>query len=165
MKKIEEVSASIETNLTLLGSTAIEDKLQDGVPETISDLKRAGIKIWVATGDKLETAVAIGYTTNLLTRDTNLIIVREGRHSIYDQLRDALEGFFGEQAAEEPLHRSLSRTLSRQTSRSAPPPRLRRVNTGVTSLVGADNGERPGGFSLVIDGAALTHVRFRPELN
>ena len=34
-----------------------EDKLQDGVPETIADLKEAGIKIWVATGDKLETAI------------------------------------------------------------------------------------------------------------
>jgi phospholipid-translocating ATPase len=160
-KKIEAVSESIEQGLTLLGSTAIEDKLQDGVPETISDLKRAGIKVWVATGDKLETAVAIGYTTNLLTRDSNLIIVREGRHSIYDQLRDALEGFFGELPPVEGglhLHRSMSR-MSRQTSRFAPTPRLRRVNTGVTSLVGADNGERPGGFSLVIDGAALTHVR------
>lgn len=47
----------LEQKLILLGATAIEDRLQDGVPETIADLKRAGIKIWVATGDKLETAV------------------------------------------------------------------------------------------------------------
>lgn len=56
-EKIEEASNEIEQNLRLLGATAIEDKLQDGVPETIADLKRAGIKIWVATGDKLETAI------------------------------------------------------------------------------------------------------------
>jgi phospholipid-translocating ATPase len=54
---IEDISSEIETDLRLLGATAIEDKLQDGVPETIADLKRAGIKIWVATGDKLETAI------------------------------------------------------------------------------------------------------------
>jgi phospholipid-translocating ATPase len=54
---IEKVSDEMEQGLRLLGATAIEDKLQDGVPETIADLKRAGIKIWVATGDKLETAI------------------------------------------------------------------------------------------------------------
>lgn len=45
-----------------MGATAIEDKLQDGVPETIADLKRAGIKIWVATGDKMETAIGAFFT-------------------------------------------------------------------------------------------------------
>lgn len=56
-EQIEAVSNEIEQDLRLLGATAIEDKLQDGVPEAIADLKRAGIKIWVATGDKLETAI------------------------------------------------------------------------------------------------------------
>ncbi|KAI0311567.1 hypothetical protein OF83DRAFT_1068591, partial [Amylostereum chailletii] len=54
---VERVSNKIEQGLTLLGATAIEDRLQDGVPEAIADLKRAGIKIWVLTGDKLETAI------------------------------------------------------------------------------------------------------------
>lgn len=57
--KIEAVSDELERDLRLLGATAIEDRLQDGVPETIADLKRAGIKIWVATGDKLETAIGM----------------------------------------------------------------------------------------------------------
>jgi len=56
-EKIEAVSGEIERDLRLLGATAIEDRLQDGVPETIADLKTAGIKVWVATGDKLETAI------------------------------------------------------------------------------------------------------------
>lgn len=56
-EKIESVSDEIEHDLRLLGATAIEDRLQDGVPETIADLKTAGIKVWVATGDKLETAI------------------------------------------------------------------------------------------------------------
>jgi phospholipid-translocating ATPase len=54
---IDEVSAELEQDLRLLGATAIEDRLQDGVPGTIADLKRAGIKVWVLTGDKLETAI------------------------------------------------------------------------------------------------------------
>jgi phospholipid-translocating ATPase len=57
--RIEAVSSELEQNLCLLGATAIEDRLQDGVPETIKDLKTAGIKIWVATGDKLETAIGM----------------------------------------------------------------------------------------------------------
>src|ERR1700733_13785927 len=63
--RIEKVSEELERDLRLLGATAIEDRLQDGVPETIADLKTAGIKIWVATGDKLETA--IGKSNNPLT--------------------------------------------------------------------------------------------------
>ncbi len=55
--KVEAISDEMEREVRLLGATAIEDRLQDGVPETIADLRRAGIKIWVATGDKLETAV------------------------------------------------------------------------------------------------------------
>ena len=55
--RVQAVSDELEWDLRLLGATAIEDKLQDGVPETIADLKRAGIKLWVATGDKLETAI------------------------------------------------------------------------------------------------------------
>ena len=56
-EKIATISNEIEQDLRLLGATAIEDRLQDGVPETIADLKVAGIKVWVATGDKLETAI------------------------------------------------------------------------------------------------------------
>ena len=47
-------------NLLLLGATAIEDKLQDKVPETIETLIKADIKIWILTGDKQETAINIG---------------------------------------------------------------------------------------------------------
>lgn len=148
--RIESVSASIENELVLLGATAIEDRLQDGVPEAIADLKQAGIKVWVATGDKLETAVAIGYTTNLLTRDSNMIIVREGKTEIYDQLKNAIEAFFHEDIRQMDRNGELHPVSSGHE--------LRRLDTGVTSLVGRDNGTRPGGFSLVIDGGALRHA-------
>jgi len=50
--QLNEVYEDIERDLKLLGATAIEDKLQDGVPEAIANLSLAGIKIWVLTGDK-----------------------------------------------------------------------------------------------------------------
>ena len=46
----------MERNLYLIGATAVEDKLQDGVPLVLRDLLKAGINIWMLTGDKMETA-------------------------------------------------------------------------------------------------------------
>ncbi|KAG0057743.1 hypothetical protein BGZ83_003641 [Gryganskiella cystojenkinii] len=66
---LEELGEEMERNLILLGATGIEDRLQDGVPETIRLLKRAGIKIWMLTGDKMETAISIGVSTGLLSHD------------------------------------------------------------------------------------------------
>ena len=57
----------IEKNFNLVGSTAIEDKLQDEVSETIEFMKMAGIKVWVLTGDKIETAINIGISCRLLS--------------------------------------------------------------------------------------------------
>ncbi|XP_058073822.1 phospholipid-transporting ATPase 3 isoform X2 [Magnolia sinica] len=68
-KKLDEVSELIEKDLILIGSTAIEDKLQEGVPSCIETLSRAGIKIWVLTGDKMETAINIAYACNLINND------------------------------------------------------------------------------------------------
>ncbi|MCJ1436635.1 hypothetical protein MMC27_006015 [Xylographa pallens] len=74
--KLETVSDAIETELTLLGGTAIEDRLQDGVPDTIALLGDAGIKLWVLTGDKVETAINIGFSCNLLNNDMELIVFK-----------------------------------------------------------------------------------------
>jgi len=66
----------VERNFTFLGSTAIEDKLQDGVPETIDYLLQAGIKVWLLTGDKQETAINIGYSSKLLNSSMSLHILK-----------------------------------------------------------------------------------------
>uniref|UniRef100_A0A8D3DBW0 Phospholipid-transporting ATPase n=1 Tax=Scophthalmus maximus TaxID=52904 RepID=A0A8D3DBW0_SCOMX len=76
-QKLEECYELLEKNLLLLGATAIEDRLQAGVPETIATLMRADIKIWVLTGDKQETAINIGYSCRLVTHGMSLIIVNE----------------------------------------------------------------------------------------
>ena len=75
-KLIERLYDIIENNLTLIGGTVVEDKLQDKVPETIKDLRAAGIKIWVLTGDKLNTAENIGYSCNLLSKEQKLFILK-----------------------------------------------------------------------------------------
>ncbi|KAG7647547.1 putative P-type phospholipid transporter [Arabidopsis thaliana] len=72
---IDEVTEKIEKNLVLLGATAVEDKLQNGVPDCINKLAQAGIKIWVLTGDKMETAINIGFACSLLRRDMKQIII------------------------------------------------------------------------------------------
>ena len=56
-----------------MGVTAIEDEIQEGVPETIDTLMRGGIKVWVLTGDKRETSVNIGYSCKLLTVETQVM--------------------------------------------------------------------------------------------
>ena len=67
------VANEIECNLTLIGATAIEDKLQEGVSDTIESLLQAGINLWVITGDKRETAINIGFACSLLSSNMELI--------------------------------------------------------------------------------------------
>ncbi|TMW45206.1 hypothetical protein DOY81_009713 [Sarcophaga bullata] len=76
-RKVEEAANLIENNLHLLGATAIEDKLQEGVPETIASLLDAGIYIWVLTGDKQETAINIGHSCKLISPSMDIIILNE----------------------------------------------------------------------------------------
>ena len=72
-EKLVAAAALIEKDLAIVGATAIEDKLQDGVPSTIAELAKAEIKLWVLTGDKMETAINIGYSARLLTPDMYLV--------------------------------------------------------------------------------------------
>ncbi|KAI9218647.1 hypothetical protein BC828DRAFT_388015 [Blastocladiella britannica] len=83
------IGEDMERNLVLLGVTAIEDKLQVGVPEAIHALSRAGIHMWVLTGDKVETAVQVGYACNLITTGMNLVMVRGSEEGILSQLEAA----------------------------------------------------------------------------
>ncbi|XP_067399668.1 phospholipid-transporting ATPase ID-like isoform X2 [Emydura macquarii macquarii] len=90
-EKLSELYEEIEKDLMLLGATAIEDKLQDGVPQTIEILTKANIKIWVLTGDKQETAVNIGYSCNMLHDDMKDVFIIEGNTSedVLNELRSA----------------------------------------------------------------------------
>uniref|UniRef100_UPI0037E730A8 phospholipid-transporting ATPase ID-like isoform X1 n=1 Tax=Semicossyphus pulcher TaxID=241346 RepID=UPI0037E730A8 len=89
--KLDQLYEEIEKDLLLLGATAIEDKLQDGVPQTIEQLSKADIKIWVLTGDKQETAENIGYSCNLLREEMNEVFVVSGNSTedVRQELRNA----------------------------------------------------------------------------
>ncbi|XP_044022305.1 probable phospholipid-transporting ATPase VD [Siniperca chuatsi] len=73
-----ESAQRLETNLTLLGTTGIVDRLQEEVPETIEALQRAGIKVWVLTGDKKETAINIAHSCKLLRPNDQLLTANCG---------------------------------------------------------------------------------------
>ncbi|XP_068994813.1 phospholipid-transporting ATPase ID-like [Embiotoca jacksoni] len=89
--KLDLLYEEIEKDLLLLGSTAIEDKLQDGVPQTIEQLSKADIKIWVLTGDKQETAENIGYSCNLLREEMNEVFIVSGNsvEDVRQELKNA----------------------------------------------------------------------------
>ena len=74
-KQMQDVQELIESDLVLVGATAIEDKLQDEVGETITNLREAGLKVWVLTGDKIETAINIGFSCKLLNNEMERIVV------------------------------------------------------------------------------------------
>ena len=119
---------------------------------------------FLSTADEI-AFTAIGKTCNLLSRDMNIIIIKGGEYgqpnSAYGQLKGALEKFFeAEGVADSLLNQppGVERVQSRQ-------PGLQRTTTGVsgiTDIVGNDNGERPGGYGLVIDGSSLRHTFAEP---
>ncbi|KAG0447681.1 hypothetical protein HPP92_028208 [Vanilla planifolia] len=72
---LKAVANHIENDVRILGASGVEDKLQQGVPEAIESLRQAGIKVWILTGDKQETAVSIGYSSRLLTPEMTRITI------------------------------------------------------------------------------------------
>jgi phospholipid-translocating ATPase len=116
-ENLERVADSIERDLTLLGGTAIEDRLQDGVPDAIQLLGRAGIKLWVLTGDKVETAINIGFSCNLLDNNMDLIVFKLEKDdlSIAEAELDKHLSTFGMTGSDEELKAA-------QTAHTPPPP-------------------------------------------
>ncbi|KAG2281654.1 hypothetical protein Bca4012_050129 [Brassica carinata] len=72
---LETGADMIEKDLILIGATAVEDKLQKGVPQCIDKLAQAGLKLWVLTGDKMETAINIGFACSLLRQGMRQICI------------------------------------------------------------------------------------------
>ncbi|KAJ3190997.1 hypothetical protein HK101_008184 [Irineochytrium annulatum] len=95
---LDKAAELIEKDLYLLGATAIEDKLQDGVPDTIHTLATAGIKLWVLTGDRQETAINIGYSCKLLTEEMSLIVCNEGTRADVKEFFEKMLASFRAQA-------------------------------------------------------------------
>lgn len=85
-ERIEEAADIIEKQLDLIGASAIEDKLQKGVPETIDRLRRANIKIWMLTGDKRETAINIAHSARICRPGSDIFILDVAKGNLERQL-------------------------------------------------------------------------------
>ena len=74
-RKVDEVNNIIENDLFLIGTTIVEDKLQEKVPETIRDLRLSNIRVWMLTGDKMNTAYNIGLSCNLINKEMKIFSI------------------------------------------------------------------------------------------
>jgi phospholipid-translocating ATPase len=136
---LRECFASLEKDLSLLGVTAIEDRLQDGVPETIQLLRAAGIKVWMLTGDKRATAIQIAQTCNMISSEPAGETIsldfttknEQGKEPDFMEVRTQLET----------QHKTV---LDRRA--------------GLTSGVDGDEGGSRSPLSIIIDGASLRRV-------
>ncbi|GAB4840230.1 Putative phospholipid-transporting ATPase 9 [Ancistrocladus abbreviatus] len=132
---IDQVAETIEKDLILLGATAVEDKLQNGVPECIDKLAQAGIKIWVLTGDKMETAINIGYACSLLRQGMKQIII----------------------TLEDPDIKAVEKIGDKDAINKASRERvLQQITQGKAQL--AAHGVGSEAFALIIDGKSLVYA-------
>ncbi|CAB0014761.1 unnamed protein product [Nesidiocoris tenuis] len=153
--KLDAIYEEIEHDLRLLGATAIEDKLQDGVPETIAKLGAAGIKTWVLTGDKQETAINIGYSCNLLSDEMEVMIV-DG-HTV-DEVNKQL------QKCRDTLMLGGHPMAQNQHNNNGHPPTISIITFSETDYKRPDTEEDTSQlFALVINGHSLVHV-FHPQV-
>ena len=107
-KLIEKLYDEIEQNLELIGATIVEDKLQDKVPETIKDLRMAGIKIWVLTGDKIDTAENISLSCNLITKNQKVFKIFNNEEDENNKNLNIISKFFEEYNQFEKINKKLN---------------------------------------------------------
>ncbi|KAM0986971.1 hypothetical protein ACFXTH_011173 [Malus domestica] len=132
---IDEVTEKIERDLILLGATAVEDKLQNGVPDCIDKLAQAGIKIWVLTGDKMETAINIGFACSLLRQGMKQIVI----------------------TLESPEIKALEKAGEKEAiAKASKGSVLDQINRGKAQLIASSGNSEA--FALIIDGKSLAYA-------
>ncbi|XP_046608666.1 probable phospholipid-transporting ATPase IM isoform X4 [Neodiprion virginianus] len=154
--KLDAIYEEIEKGMTLLGVTAIEDKLQDGVPQTIANLALAGIKIWVLTGDKQETAINIGYSCQLLTDELTDVFIVDA--TTFDGVETQLTRF--QEAIKTASNQQSRPALSIVTFRWDKESSETEYNANRDEEL--DQAENSG-FAIVINGHSLVHA-LHPQL-
>ncbi|XP_076640988.1 phospholipid-transporting ATPase VD isoform X2 [Halictus rubicundus] len=145
--RIKDSYAILESHLTLLGATGIEDKLQPGVPETMANLVAAGIVVWVLTGDKPETAVNIAYSARLFSPAMQLLWLQARSKTVAETL---IHGYLESAKRESMVHGNDWRDSVRET--------------GMLNRDPAENDAHridspwPKQRALVVDGKTLTVI-------
>eukprot|EP01135_Chromosphaera_perkinsii_P002082 Nk52_evm16s217 gene=Nk52_evmTU16s217 len=115
-EKQSSLAEEMEDKMTLIGASAIEDKLQDGVPLAIRKLRESGMKIWVLTGDKQETAINIAYSTHLFYTGIEELILNA---ETFDECEEALDEALAAFERGKKIHSTNSSTESIVLSRRA----------------------------------------------
>lgn len=135
---INDIAELIEKEMNILGAVAIEDKLQDGVYDCIESLRKAGIKIWMLTGDKQETAISVGFLSGILQHNYDLIILNE----------DSKKNLF------KKLSEFQSVIYSKKNQKTNWKTKFYNWFTNKQSL----NLTFPKSFAIIIDGSTLQHA-------
>ncbi|RKP13465.1 hypothetical protein BJ684DRAFT_20044 [Piptocephalis cylindrospora] len=108
-----EAASLLENSMTVCGVSAVEDRLQRGVPETVGQLRTAGVRVWMLTGDKLETAVNIGRSCGLIGGGMSVVEISAGGHG---EEGGGEEGEEGEEELERRVRRRLEALSQEQSS-------------------------------------------------
>jgi phospholipid-translocating ATPase len=160
-EKIEEAADLLERDLILLGATAVEDKLQKGVPECIDKLAQAGIKIWVLTGDKMETAINIGYVISFGSFNTYRILRNIYELNIYDTFHRYACSLLRQGMKQITITLETSDIIALEkgsdkaaTAKASKDSVVQQINEG-KKLINASSDET---FALIIDGKSLTYA-------
>ena len=163
-ERLSALAEAIERDLDIIGASAIEDKLQENVPGTIADLHQAGIKLWVLTGDKVETAINIGFSANVLTGAMTL-------HRL--ELSDN-QDFSASQRTEDianklqHLHDTLHRTSRESKRPGSPSPQLQGAGNALVltgpalALILSDEGTRQRLLEVGVQCAVVVACRVSP---
>lgn len=157
---IDRLMEEIETNLEVLGATAIEDRLQAEVPNTIYKLRQASIKVWMLTGDKEETAINIGYACRLLSSEIERLVISADTHTDLESIVEELESCAREREqmdamCQEEADRATPVTASTSSgaASSITPNATRRRLTRIESM--ATVRQQLSELALIIDGETL----------
>ncbi|XP_058526126.1 phospholipid-transporting ATPase VD [Ochotona princeps] len=129
---LTESAMRLENKLTLLGATGIEDRLQEGVPESIEALHKAGIKIWMLTGDKQETAINIAYACKLLQPEDKLFILNTESKDACEMLMSTILKELQSKGTGCPEQASLQEELAQPSTPKDSGPRAGLIITGKT---------------------------------
>ncbi|KAL0584012.1 hypothetical protein ABG067_006109 [Albugo candida] len=156
---IDHLMEEIEVGLEVLGATAVEDRLQDQVPETIAKLREASIKIWMLTGDKEETAINIAFACRLLAPEMERVIISADTHPDLLSVKRTLKRYIDEiseseaKAGKSKDHASACGIIPCRGSPVSNDPECARPLTRIENR--PTNLRQNDAFALVIDGETL----------